>query len=145
VPNHAILIVFLGTAILVLFPLASTIALNVITSSNLAVLLMAYLICICVLVDARIRAPSADDIDMDDRHFPLPMWMVWIANVVAIAFLVLVIVMLAFPAAPHPTAASMNWTCVLLPVMVVFALGWYYLLGGKKNYVGPVDKLKIYR
>jgi choline transport protein len=106
---------------------------------------MAYLICICVLIDARTRAPSSDDIDMDDRYFPLPMWGVWIVNVVAIAFLVVAIVMLAFPAAPNPGIESMNWTCVLLPGMVLFALGWYYLLGGKRNYIGPVDRLRIFR
>jgi len=140
VPWPANLTVFLGTALLVLFPLASTIALNVIISCALAALLMAYLICICVLVDARLRSESVDDIKMDDSNFPLPQWVVWVANVIAIAFLVVATILLAFPAAPHPDAASMNWTCVILPGIVGFALTWYYLLGGKKNYIGPGEK-----
>lgn len=95
-------------------------------------------------MDARFRK-SDILVAMDDSQFPLPIWAVTVANVIAIAFLILGTVFLCFPAAPNPGSEGMNWTCVLLPFMFLFALAYYYLFGGRKHYVGPVDKLKIFR
>ena len=104
---------------------------------------LAYLICVSVLLDSRLRKDTAE-INMNDRHFPLPRWTVTVANVIAPMFLVVATAFLCFPAAPNPTASSMNWTCVLLPTITVYAFLHYYLLGGRKKYVGPVNKLRIF-
>ena len=143
VPNGAILLTFTCTALLALFPLASTISLNVVTSFQMASMSMAYLICVSVLLDSRFRKDSPE-VNMDDRHFPLPRWVVTVANIIALMFLAVATVFLCFPAAPNPTASGMNWTCVLLPAVTGYAFLHYYLLGGRTKYEGPVSKLRIF-
>lgn len=81
---------------------------------------------------------------MDDHHYPFPRWTVTVANIIGIMFLVVATVFLSFPPAPHPNAESMNWTCVLLPFLIGFAYLHYYALGGRKKYISPVHKLRIY-
>jgi choline transport protein len=62
-------------------------------------------------------------------------------NTIAIAFLSLAFVFLFFPAAPHPTAESMNWSILMFGSIVVFSLVYYYVYG-RYSYVGPVELVK---
>lgn len=105
---------------------------------------LAYLITVSVLLDSRFRK-DIPEVDMDDRHFPLPRWTATVANIIALMFLSVATVFLCFPAAPNPTASSMNWTCVLLPTIVGYAFLHYYFLGGRTKYEGPVSKLRLFR
>ncbi|KAK1811771.1 hypothetical protein LTR12_013868 [Friedmanniomyces endolithicus] len=141
VPHGAVVLTFICTAILVLFPLASTIALNIITSFSIGGLSMAYLICICVMMDWRFRRDDKPIPRVDESRFLLPRWAIDMANAIAVLFLILATVMLCFPAAPNPTPTGMNWTCVLLPGTIFYALIYYYS-GGGKIYVGPVARLR---
>ncbi|KAK0926019.1 hypothetical protein LTR29_017965 [Friedmanniomyces endolithicus] len=141
VPHGAIVLTFICTAILVLFPLASTIALNIITSFSIGGLSMAYLICICVMMDWRFRRDDKPIPRVDESRFLLPRWAIDMANAIAVLFLILATVMLCFPAAPNPTPTGMNWTCVLLPGTIFYALIYYYS-GGGKTYVAPVARLR---
>ena len=142
VPHGTVFLTFVCTAILALFPLASTIALNIVTSFQLGSMALAYLICIVVLMDSRFRK---DQDDQNDTYFPLPRWTVTIANAGALVFLVLAVVLLCFPAAPKPTAKEMNWTCVMLPGFIFCALVYYYIFGGQSSYKGPIHRLRISR
>ena len=62
-------------------------------------------------------------------------------NAIALAFLSLAFVFLFFPAAPHPTAASMNWSSLLFGFIIGFSLIYYYIWG-RHRYVGPVELVK---
>jgi hypothetical protein len=48
-----------------------------------------------------------------------------------------------FPAAPNPTASSMNWACVLVGGLVLLAT-IYYIIWGRKTYTPPVETIEDY-
>ena len=58
-------------------------------------------------------------------------------NVIAVAYLVLVFIFSFFPEATPVTASTMNWNILIYGVVVVFAMG-YFFVEGKHVYVGPV-------
>jgi amino acid transporter len=64
-----------------------------------------------------------------------------IVNLIAITYLSLAIVLICFPEIPNPSLADMNWSIVMFAVLVVFAMGYYYLIG-KDKYDGPVEYVK---
>lgn len=62
-------------------------------------------------------------------------------NITAITYLSLAIVLICFPEVPNPSLADMNWSIVMFAVLVVFAMGYYYVIG-KDKYDGPVEYVK---
>ena len=62
-------------------------------------------------------------------------------NITALCFLVVFWLFQFFPAAPGPTPAEMNWSCVIWTSVLVFFLS-YYAVWGRHNYVGPIAYVK---
>lgn len=133
-PLYALATTFSITAILCLFPLASTISLNIMTSLSLIGLLCAYWITILTVLDKRVRRK---DEPFPDAHLPLSDTVATAVNVAALCFLSLVIVMMFFPAQPRPSPQEMNWTVVLLPGIMLVS-GVYYWGWARKVYKGPI-------
>ncbi|ORY22185.1 putative choline transport protein [Naematelia encephala] len=60
----------------------------------------------------------------------------WAANIVTVVWTIFTTVMWLFPITPHPDAADMNYSVVVLVVMGLIALlDW--VLHGRKHFVGP--------
>ncbi|KAF1974376.1 amino acid transporter [Bimuria novae-zelandiae CBS 107.79] len=135
-PVNALLATCIITSLLSLIILGSTIAFNIITSLGQLGLVFSYLIAITCMVSKRFRAPN----DLLRARFSLGRAGVFI-NALALCFLTLVSVLLFFPAVPNPSAESMNWSCLMFGGLVVFALGWYWVVG-RYRYVGPVMLVK---
>ena len=62
-------------------------------------------------------------------------------NIIALSFLAVFWSFQFFPAAPNPTAAEMNWSCVIWTGVLVFFMT-YYAFAGRHSYVGPVAYVK---
>ena len=60
-----------------------------------------------------------------------------VVNVIALLTLAIVSVILFFPGSPNPAAASMNWTIVLLPAVIILLTAYFYL-HARHDYKGPV-------
>ncbi|KAI7189633.1 amino acid permease [Hortaea werneckii] len=139
VPVNAILVSFAFAACISLVNIGSTAAFNSITSLGTGTLTISYIICLSCMIWLRIAGkpllPSRFDLG---RSLGLAL------NVVAVGFLVLVFVIAFFPPVPEPllTVVSMNWSILIFGVVVVFAM-LYYLLWGRKVYVGPVEYVRV--
>jgi choline transport protein len=111
------------------------VAYNNITSLGLGALLSSYIICIGCLTLKRIRKQP-----LLPRHFSLGKAGLAV-NLVSLAFLLLVFVMIFFPAAPHPTPQSMNWAVLMYGGVMILSLV-YFVIEGRKSYDGPVEYVR---
>lgn len=57
-------------------------------------------------------------------------------NAFAVLYTVFMTFFLLWPAEAHPTAATMNWTVVLIGGVLVFAAFWWFV-EGRKSFIGP--------
>jgi choline transport protein len=64
-------------------------------------------------------------------------------NIVALGWLCLVFVVAFFPAVPVPllTVVGMNWSAVVFVAVVGISAG-YFVVWGRKKYVGPVEYVR---
>lgn len=68
----------------------------------------------------------------------------YFVNFLSLLFLSLGIVMICFPAAPHPSPASFNWTVVIFSGVTIFALV-YYVVYGHGHYVSPRSRITQFK
>lgn len=131
IPFNAVYISSVGTAILCLINLGSTLAFNIIVSLSLLALLSTYMISIgCVLLRRL-------------RHQPLPhaRWSLGRlgvpVNAFAFFYSAFVIVFSCFPVSADPDPADANWAPVVwVGVMIISVV--VYLLHGRKHFTPPV-------
>lgn len=113
----------------------STVALNAILALTAVTVMTSYLICIgCVLLK-RVRGEP-----LPPRRWSLGRYG-FAVNVAAMCFLLPVYVFLFFPAATPVVASTMNWSIAIYGGMLVFATG-YYVVVGRFHYVPPVALVK---
>lgn len=136
IPINALLITLLLTTLLSLIILGSTIAFNVITSLGQLGLVSSYIIVIACIFAKRLRREP-----LLPSRFSLGRGGI-VVNALALCFLALAFVFLFFPAAPHPSPASMNWSCLMFGSILAFSLV-YYWVRGRFEYVGPVEYVKV--
>ena len=138
VPLNAIMVIFVFAAIIALINIGSTVAFNTITSLGTGTLTISYIICISCIVWRKLSnkplLPSRFDMG---RVFGLAV------NLVALGWLCLVFVIAFFPPFPEPllTTTSMNWSVLVFGVVVLFSMV-YFVLSGRKNYVGAVEYVR---
>jgi amino acid transporter len=130
-----VLVSLLCTTLLSCIISGSSIAFNVITSLGQLGLVSSYIVAIACILAKRIRGEK-----LLPSRFNLGRSGI-VVNSIAIAFLSLSFVFLFFPAAPHPTAESMNWSILMFGSIVIFSLVYYYVWG-RYSYVGPVELVK---
>ncbi|KAG8168435.1 hypothetical protein KVR01_001184 [Diaporthe batatas] len=135
VPVNAVLVTLLCTILLSLIIIGSTIAFNVITSLGQIGLVSSYIIVIACVFAKRIKGEP-----LLPSRFSLGKFG-FLVNGLALSFLGMAFVFLFFPAAPDPTPAGMNWSCLLFGVILGFSL-IYYWIWGRHVYVGPVEYIK---
>lgn len=62
-------------------------------------------------------------------------------NAIALYYLVVAVVFIAFPSVPNPTPIDMNWSSLIFGSSVIFAMG-YYCFFGRYNYRSPVEYVR---
>lgn len=138
VPVNAILVISALAVIIALINLGSTTAFNIVTSLGTGTLTISYIICITIIIWRKLAGepllPSRFNMG---RVFGL------CVNVVALGWLCLVFVIAFFPSVPAPllTVAGMNWSVVVFLAVVLFS-AVYFVVWGRKRYVGPVEYVR---
>ncbi|KAF2112082.1 amino acid/polyamine transporter I [Lophiotrema nucula] len=135
VPVNAILATLFFTTLLSLIMIGSSIAFNVITSLGQLGLLLSYIVAISCIFAKRLRGEP-----LLQSRFSLGRGG-FVVNGIALCFMTLAFALMFFPAAPHPTPQSMNWSCLMFGSIMGFSL-IYYWIWGRYQYVGPVEQVK---
>ncbi|EUC44350.1 hypothetical protein COCMIDRAFT_27322 [Bipolaris oryzae ATCC 44560] len=150
IPVISILIVTLFAALLALINIGSSTAFNGTISLVLEGFYLSYLLAIALLLWRRLRGDLDDCPDTDtptntDMQAKRLSWGPWrlrgalgvANNVVAIAYLFLIIFFSFWPTQPDPDLTSMNWAGVVTGGVAAFSV-LYYVVLAKKSYTGPV-------
>jgi choline transport protein len=135
---NAILVIS-GLAIIIsLINIGSTAAFNIVASLGTGTLTISYIVCISCIVWRKVAGePLLPSRFMMGRALGL------FVNVVALGWLCLVFIVAFFPGVPAPllTLEAMNWSIVVFAVVVVLSAG-YFVVWGRKRYVGPVEYVR---
>jgi amino acid transporter len=138
VPVNAILVICGLAVVIALINLGSTAAFNIVTSLGTGTLTVSYIICISIIIWRKLAGepllPSRFNMG---RVFGL------CVNIIALGWLCLVCVIAFFPSVPAPllTLAAMNWSVVVFLAVVLFS-AVYFVVWGRKRYVGPVEYVR---
>ncbi|KAK4561148.1 hypothetical protein LTR86_005103 [Recurvomyces mirabilis] len=135
IPLNAVLISLVVCVLLSLINIGSTAALNAILALDLASLLASYSICIGCLALKRIRGE-----ELPPRQWTLGRWGLTV-NILALLWLLPIFVLTLFPSVTPVTPATMNWAVLLFVFVVVFAIG-YYMVIGRHVYISPKERLR---
>ncbi|KIY02165.1 uncharacterized protein Z520_02303 [Fonsecaea multimorphosa CBS 102226] len=111
---------------------ASTTAFNALIGSSIVLQEISFLIPVALLLHRR-RGPKYLP---RTRSFAPPSVVGWIANVIVVAFTVVTTVFFNFPAFLPTSAASMNYTCVILGIALLLGIANWFA-HARKHYQGP--------
>lgn len=131
IPLPAVAVSLTISTLLSLINIGSSVALNAITSLGAIAVLISYYLTIGVLVNRRLRGPA-----LPMRRWSLGKWGIFI-NIAALMSLTPLIFFLTWPLVTPVTAATMNWSSVMLSGTLIVAI-IYYAVKGRHEYVGPV-------
>lgn len=134
VPRNAIFVTLCTTIVCALIIIGSTIAFNILLTISATGLLTSYMIVIGVVLRKRLVGEP-----LLASRWKLGIWGIPI-NVTAICFCLIATCFIFWPAAPNPTPASMNWSCLMYGVVVIGAVAYYHIRG-KREYDGPVVRI----
>ncbi|KAF1964473.1 putative GABA permease, partial [Bimuria novae-zelandiae CBS 107.79] len=131
IPLLGIVVSLSISALLSLINIGSSVALNAITSLGAVATLLSYYLTIGCLVHRRLFGAP-----LPDRRWSLGRYGLAI-NAGALVILTPLIFFLTWPLTTPVTAETMNWSSVML--LGVFAIATvYYVVKGRREYVGPV-------
>ncbi|KAK5116433.1 hypothetical protein LTR62_007980 [Meristemomyces frigidus] len=134
VPLEALGLTNLVVLIFGLIFLGSSSAFNAIVSASVVALGLSYGIPVAInLLRGRKMLPST-------RHFILPEWFAWFANILGVAYVVLTTVLFVFPPALPVTGSSMNYCVVAFGIVLLISMIQWFV-DGRKNYKGPKVEL----
>ena len=132
IPLNSVIVSFIIAIGLSLINIGSTVAFNSVASLGTCALLSSYIISIsCMFVKRWNGEPLLP------CKFSLGRAGIWV-NGVSVVYLCVALVFAFFPTFPHPTPVLMNWNILIYGVTIIFSL-IYYLVKGRKVYVGPVE------
>ncbi|KAL2432618.1 hypothetical protein ABEF95_014048 [Exophiala dermatitidis] len=137
IPLNAVCLTFLFTTLLSLMNIGSTVAFNAICSMATNAMISTYIIAILCLVLRRLRNPAA----IPPRRWSLGKFGLPI-NMAALLCLTWIWVFCFFPQTMLVTAKTMNWNIVIIAGIMVLAVGYYFVGGGREKYVAPVVLVK---
>ena len=135
IPIPAVTVSLTISALLSFINIGSTVALNAITSLGAVAVTTSYYLTISCVVYRRLRGPA-----LPARRWSLGRWGL-VINVAALAFLTPLIFFLTWPLVTPVTAATMNWSSVMLCGTLIVAM-LYYVVKGRHEYIGPVMHVK---
>lgn len=131
IPLPGIIVSLSISALLTLINIGSSVALNAITSLAAVATLISYYLTIGCLVHRRLYGAP-----LPDRRWSLGKYGL-VINVGALLLLTPLIFFLSWPLTTPVTAETMNWSSVMLAGVFIIATA-YYVVRGRKEYVGPV-------
>ncbi|KAK0925344.1 hypothetical protein LTR57_004995 [Friedmanniomyces endolithicus] len=134
IPINAILVSLVICILLALINIGSAVALNAVLALGTGSILASYLICISCIAFQRISGRP-----LPPRQWSLGKWGLPI-NLVAICWLVPIFVLIQFPGVTPPTAATMNFACLLIGSVLLFAT-LYWFVKGRRVYISPKERL----
>ncbi|KAK4545350.1 hypothetical protein LTR36_003530 [Oleoguttula mirabilis] len=130
VPLEALGVTNVVVIILGFIFLGSSSAFNAITSASVVALNLSYGIPVMInVIRGRRMLPPT-------RHFILPEWFAWIANLVGIAWVILTTVLFVFPPELPVTGTNMNYCIVAFAIVLIISVVQWFV-DGRKNYHGP--------
>lgn len=138
VPVNAIIVIFVFASLISLINIGSVVAFNVVTSLGTGTLTISYIVTISCVVWRKLASkpllPSRFDMG---KYFGL------FVNLIALGWLWLVLVIAFFPGVPEPllTLPSMNWSIAVVAAVSLLSLV-YFVVWGRKAYVGPVEYVR---
>ena len=135
IPIPAVTVSLTISALLSFINIGSTVALNAITSLGAVAVTTSYYLTISCVVYRRLSGPA-----LPARRWSLGRWGL-VINVAALAFLTPLIFFLTWPLVTPVTAATMNWSSVMLCGTLIVAM-LYYVVKGRHEYIGPVMHVK---
>ena len=138
IPINALIVCSALAAVIALINIGSTVAFNSVTSLGTGTLTISYIICISCMVWRRVCNKA-----LLPSRFDMGKWPGLAVNLLALGWLSLVFVIAFFPPIPAPllSVVSMNWSILIFGVVVLFSIG-YFLVWGRKHYVGPVEYVR---
>lgn len=114
--------------------LGSSSAFNAIVSASVVALGLSYAIPVAInCMRGRRMLPST-------RHFILPEWFAWPANLLGVAYVILTTVLFVFPPELPVTGSSMNYCVVAFAIVLIISMIQWFV-DGRKNYKGPKVEL----
>ena len=135
IPTNAIICTACFTLILSAILAGSPLAFNIIASLGAAAILGSYMISIGTITYRRLRGFKLLKTQFSLGRFALPI------NIMALVFVTFAWVLAFFPAAPQPTAESMNWSSLIFGVVLVGSLILYFAKK-RHEYHGPVASVR---
>ena len=131
-PVNSIVVVWTCVILLNLITLGSVVAFEAIVSLQILALMSTYLVSMSCIIWRRLFGE------------PLP-WSPWSLgklalpiNIVGFCYCVFLIIFLPWPSIPDPSAAYMNWSCVMFGGIMIIAL-IYYIAYARKVYKGNLS------
>jgi amino acid transporter len=121
--------------IIALINVASAEALGIILSIFNSALLASYTITITCILLHRLQARR-----LPEARYTLGRWGA-VINILALIYIIPVFIFSFFPPTPNPTAATMNWACVMVGGTVLLATV-YYIVWGRKTYTPPSETIE---
>jgi amino acid transporter len=134
-PLNAVFTSLIMAVIIALINVASAEALGIILSIYNSALLASYTITITCILLHRLQARR-----LPEARYTLGKWGV-LVNILALIYIIPLFVFSFFPGTPNPTAATMNWACVMVGGTVVLATA-YYIVWGRKSYTPPKETIE---
>ena len=151
IPIFAITVTAITACLLALIMLGSSVAFNDIVSLAVVGLFGSYFIVAVLLFWRRVRGdirPYTTDSMLTNVPGAQLMWGPWrvpgvlgtITNGVAIIYLIIIFFFCLWPPSNHPTAATMNYSSLMLGATMIFSVV-YYFTWARKVYSGPVIQI----
>jgi choline transport protein len=66
-----------------------------------------------------------------------------VVNIIGLIYITPIFILSFFPPVPNPTPGNMNWACVMVGGVVLFAT-IYYIILGRKQYTPPPETVEDY-
>jgi amino acid transporter len=133
---NAVLVSLAVTILLSLINIGSTVALFAIVSLTITSLMTSYMITIGCLIIKRLRGQPLPPHRWTLGRYGL------VVNIGALVFLIPLFIFAMFPVTAEVTPMTMNWSSVMYSGVITLATAYYFLLGGKDNYIPPVALVK---
>jgi choline transport protein len=134
-PLYSILVTTLISVLLSLIYIGNSTAFNAIVGVSFAAWFTSYMIPIFLILVKRLRNDSSDKINWGP--YQLGPILGPIANITALTYSAIVCFFGFWPGTATITPATMNWSCLIFGVMMLFSVGFYFTVG-RSAYRWPI-------
>ena len=149
IPLAAVVVVFVSAVLISLINIGSSTAFNDVVSLVLEGFYTSYLLACGMLLYRRIRGDIHDS-EVEITTGSLLQWGPWCLrgcwgvanNVVACAYLILIAFFSYWPAVIPVSAATMNYSSLVLGAVAIASM-LYYCVWARKTYRGPIVEVKL--